>query len=153
MSDLDPNFRKFERNRDYDNVTDSVEYVNLGKESYDNIFKEAAIINATVRQLNFTIDAIDKNPSKFVKGSEGFEFALAAVTFGINALPKMKESASKILNGLTSLNPVNDFSGLDATKAPKAVDGISQTKSNLENAVAEMDKLIGKIGKLETQFK
>jgi len=152
LTDLDAKFEKFMRNPEYDNITDSIEYVEVGKENYDNLFKESAKIYATVRQLNFLLGALEKNPSMFVK-PPGFDFAQATVSFGINALPKMKESASTILSSLTSLNPSTDFTGLDAVKAPKAVSGISQTKTNLENAVGEIGKLTERLSKLADQFK
>lgn len=126
LADVSASLAAFQGQPGFDFVGDSIIYGVIEKDNYDRIFRESAMIYASIIQVNGTIDGINKGTIP----ADG-EFAIANVGFGVKDLPGMKDRITKLQAELQTLQPKSDFKGLEMKKAAKAADGINMAKKQL----------------------
>ena len=136
LSDISSSLSLYEGKTGQDFVADSISYKVIEKDSYDKIFKESALVYATIVQINGTIQGINNGTIP----TEG-DFAIANVNFALKDVPTLKDRITKLQEQLQNLKPKSDFKGLEMKKAPKAADGINLAKKQL----AESSTLLPKI--------
>jgi len=142
LGDVIPPLKSFEGNKEIDGIGKSVVYDKIGEDSYDNIFYEAAKLNATVKQLNFFTAQTKNNPDFFVDGV-GLEFknSVSKMLTSMFLEDLMKQS-SNFSGRLKQLNPKDDFTGLKASKVLAATTGIKNALSNLDDGITGLKELI-----------
>lgn len=143
LSDVSSSLKMYQGNQQYDFVGDSIVYKEVDKVDYDRVFRESAIIYATIVQVSGTVDGLNSN-----KIPTDAEFAVANISFALKDLPDMKGRIDKLLDALKSLNPKNDFKGLEMKKAPKATEGINISKKQLTAAADKLPKLLEDVNEL-----
>jgi hypothetical protein len=148
LGDAVPAMKLFEGNEQYDAVTGKVTYEETGMPSYDEIFRQIALLNASIKQYKYLMDRLSKDESgefkeKLIVGV-GVEFYKNALM----SLTNMNKSAPGLQKQIAALNPQKDFTGLNAVKAPSVVTAISESVKNLEEAVNEIPKLMESFSKL-----
>ncbi|MCB8963841.1 MAG: hypothetical protein H6536_02210 [Bacteroidales bacterium] len=129
LSDVSASLAQYEGKQGQDFVSNTIIYKEVGKDSYDKIFKESAVIYATIVQTNGTIDGINTGTIP----TDG-EFATANVTFALKDIPTMKDRIAELQKQLQNLKPKDDFKGLEMKKAPVAADGINMAQKQLTEA-------------------
>ncbi len=67
LSDLDSKFSSYENKEGFDGIKKSVTYSVTGKPNYDTVFKESANMAAILKQINFALDKMNKNPEETLK--------------------------------------------------------------------------------------
>jgi hypothetical protein len=76
LSDISASLSLFEGVEGQDFVGNTITYKVIEKDSYDKLFKESALVYATIVQVNGTIDGINKGTiatdSDFAKANIGF---------------------------------------------------------------------------------
>ncbi|MGE0079036.1 MAG: hypothetical protein AB7S48_14350 [Bacteroidales bacterium] len=126
LSDLSSSLSPFEGVDGQDFVANTILYKVIEKDYYDKVFKESAMVYATIVQVNGTIEGI--NNGKIATDSE---FAMANIGFAMQDIPELKDRITKLQEQLQNLKPKEDFKGLEMKKAGKAADGINIAKKQL----------------------
>ena len=143
LSDVSSSLKMYQGNEQYDFVGDTIVYKEVDKVDYDRVFRESAIIYATIVQVGATVDGLNSN-----KIPTDAEFAVATIGFAVKDLPDMKDRIDNLLNALKSLNPKSDFKGLEMKKAPKATEGINMAKKQLTVSADRLPKLLEDVNEL-----
>ena len=146
LTDVSNSLKKYQGNKDYDFVGNSIIYKVVEKTNYDNIFKESAIIYATIKQVRGCVDAI--NTEKIPVTTE---FAIANIAFANKDLPEMKEKIKRLLDAIEKLNPKNDFKKTEMKKAATAAEGIKIAKNQLSESSKELPKLLDDLKGISTK--
>jgi hypothetical protein len=136
LSDISASLSAFEGVAGQDFVVNNVTYKIVDKEKYDKVFKESALVYATILQVNGTIEGVNNGTIP----TDG-DFAKANVGFATKDIPEMKARIEKLQEQLKTLKPKDDFKGLEMKKAPKAADGINIAQKQL----TESSNLLPKI--------
>ncbi|MFN3427204.1 MAG: hypothetical protein ACK41G_06520 [Candidatus Thermochlorobacter sp.] len=153
LGDVLPSLKLLQGLPNFDAIGETVKYTTLGNAKYDDVFKEAAEMNAKTKEAKFLVSKYGKDPGSFAtnvakdlgeKAKELMDFKtllkeLAAM------LNKNNARASDMLKQLSGLNPADDFSPLDLDAVRKAIE---QYKTNLEEVTANAPALIDEIAKL-----
>jgi hypothetical protein len=135
LNDIMPALKTFEGNPEIDGIFKSVIYDQIGKDSYDDLFFQAAKMNATIKQLNFFISQSKKNPAFFADGA-GLQFKKEATSLLTPTFIKdFTKQSNDLSERLTGFNPKNDFTGFKMSKIPSAITGIKNATNNLAEAV------------------
>jgi hypothetical protein len=136
LSDISASLSIFQGVEGQDFVGNSVAYKVVGKEKYDNVFKESALVYATIMQVNGTIEGINKGTI-----ATDSDFAKANIGFATKDIPEMKGRIEKLQEQLKTLKPKDDFKGMEMKKVPMAADGINLAQKQL----TESSNLLPKI--------
>lgn len=136
LSDISASLTMYEGVSGQDFVGNSVAYKFVDKDKYDKIFKESAVVYATLLQVDGTIKGINDGSIP----TEG-DFATANIGFALKDIPEMKDRITKLQEQLQNLKPKDDFKGLEMKKAPKAADGINTAKKQLAEASSMLPKI------------
>ncbi len=137
LSDVSSSLKNFQGNKEYDFVGDTIIYKEISKQNYDDVFKEAAFIYATIVEVSGSVDGINNNTIPV-----DAEFAVASISFAVKDLPKMKDKVDNLLKAIQKLNPKNDFKGLQKKKIPKAATGIKIAKKQLTESKNKLPELL-----------
>ncbi|MEM9897326.1 MAG: hypothetical protein AAF789_13235, partial [Bacteroidota bacterium] len=116
LSMVSETLASFEGNPEFDFLGDSITYTQIGKEKYDNIFSESAIMYATVVQMDGAL-------KKMEAGQLGPKdpFSIAAKAYAATSLPGFITRAEELLSSATELQPKTDFPGIkEKAKIPRA---------------------------------
>ena len=128
LSQVSSTLASFE-NSENDYIKDSIVYREAGKANYDNFFKESAILYATLVQLTNT-----KQQMKDGKVDKESAFGVATLAVIAEKTVTLEKDLNR-LNGLAgSLNPNNDFKGMDKRKLPEATKGMTIATKQLGGA-------------------
>ncbi len=136
LSDISASLSVFQGVDGQDFVGNSVAYKVVGKDKYDNVFKESALVYATIMQVNGTIEGINKGTIP----TDG-DFAKANIGFATKDIPEMKARIEKLQEQLKTLKPKDDFKGLEMKKVPKAADGINLAQKQLTESSSLLPKI------------
>jgi len=136
LSDISASLSAFQGVEGQDFVGNTITYKVLDKEKYDKIFKESALVYATIMQVNGAIEGINKGTI-----ATDSDFAKANIGFATKDIPEMKARIEKLQEQLKTLKPKDDFKGLEMKKVPKAADGINLAQKQL----TESSNLLPKI--------
>jgi hypothetical protein len=153
LGDIFPTLKVLQGVPNIDAIGETVKYKTVGKANYDEIFKEAAEINARTKQTKFLVGKYGKDPASFgANAAKGLGDKASDITDFKKLLPMLLQSLNKdngrvadLLKRLSGLKPQDDFSALDVNGVIAA---INQAKTNLEETAADAPKLIEEIGKL-----
>lgn len=148
LEDVSSSLAEFQDNETYNFIGDSIAFEKPGKEKYDNIFKESAVVYATIVQVQRTLKAINAEEVKLMS-----DFAVASVKFAVLDLPKMNEKVEKLQADIKLLNPKEDFKGKDVRKAPKAANGIKQAGEQLASALKLLPDVLSELNTIAEKMK
>lgn len=137
LSDVSSLLTKFEGDEKYDFVKEEITYKEIEEEKYDEVYKESAIIYATVKQVRETVDGI--NDGKIDANSE---FAIICIGFAVKDLPDMDNRINTLLEKTKTMKPKDDFKGKNLRKVGKAGDGLNTSKKQLNESAALLPKLL-----------
>lgn len=136
LSDISASLSLFEGIEGQDFVGNTITYKVIEKDSYDKLFKESALVYATVVQVNGTIDGINKGTI-----TTDSDFAKANIGFALKDVPELKDRITKLQEQLQNLKPKEDFKGLEMKKAPKAAEGIDLAKKQLAESSSMLPQI------------
>ncbi len=136
LSDVSASLSMYQGVAGQDFVGESIIYKIVEKATYDKVFKESALVYATLVQVDGTIKGINEGTIP----TEG-EFATANIGFALQDIPGMKDRIAKLQEQLKNLKPKDDFKGLEMKKAPKAADGIKMANDHLAKSSAMLPSI------------
>lgn len=138
LGDIHPIFLKYEDNKELNFVKDSIKYYRIAISNYDYLFKEAAVIYASVKQLSGSVSVI-------ISGDFDIDFALDVAEFG-ETLPELIQRVVDLQVITVGLKPLKDFRSLKTIrKVPPATKGLSLATKQLLFASKELPKLTKKL--------
>lgn len=137
LTEVSETLKQFEGNEEYDFVKSSIVYKEIESDNYDKIFKESAVIYATITQVKGTLGLINEEKVELKS-----EFAILSIAFAAKDLPNLKEKITDLQDAIAELNPKNDFKGRNMAKAPKATAGIQIANEHLSNSLKELPELL-----------
>jgi hypothetical protein len=144
LGDLSDGFGVFAGEPRYDALVGGVGYMQIGKENYDGLFYNSALLVAQLRQLRFVVDGFEAG--RFRPDDAGDLAYLRSMTrFGLLSLPDIPTTASNLLSDLASLNPTSDFGLTDAMKVEGTLRGLNETRKNLQTVGTEAKGLLGSL--------
>ena len=109
-------------------------------EKYENLFKDAAVLLATVKQTRWILQGIDEG--KFTAAD-----VKPLIEFSLRKLPALAEDGQKLVADAQSLNPANDLAA-HPFKIGAVVGGIAEMIGTVGSAVAEIPELLAALGGL-----
>lgn len=136
LSDISASLSVYEGVAGQDFIGNSITFKVVEKEKYDKVFKESALVYATMIQINGTIEGINSGTIP----TEG-DFAKANIGFAIKDIPEMKGRIERLQEQIKVLNPKDDFKGLEMKKAPRAADGINHAQKQLTESTNLLPKI------------
>ncbi len=153
LGDVFPSLKLLQGLPNFDAIGETIKYTTVGDAEYDNLFKEAAELNAKTRQTKFLVSKYGKDPGSFATNAAKDLGEKAKDLMSFNtllkelsaALQKDNTRAAELLKKLSGLNPADKFSPLDLDAIRKAIE---QCKANLEGVTTNAPALIDEIGKL-----
>lgn len=137
LSEVSSLLSKFEGDEKYDFVKDEIIYKYIEEQKYDEVYKESAIIYATLKQVRETVDGI--NDETIPADSE---FAILCIGFAVADLPDMDDRINTLLAEIKTMEPKDDFKGKKIRKVGKAVDGLNISKKQLKESSALLPVLL-----------
>jgi hypothetical protein len=127
-SELDAKFKAWDGDANpFNSDSYRVRYGNCGLESVDSFAKDAARLDAVVGMTRFVIDEIGKGNADAIAAAPALVGLLKAVPTDGQALIEKGKAMPDTLP--------NEVSGADAMKLPKCLPLVSDSLSNLQNAV------------------
>lgn len=136
LSDISASLSAYEGIEGQDFVGNSITFKVVDKEKYDKVFKESALVYATMIQVNGTIEGINNGTIP----TDG-DFAKTNIAFAVKDVPDMKGRIEKLQEQIKALNPKDDFKGLEMKKAPRAADGINHAQKQLTESTNLLPKI------------
>ena len=144
LTDLNPRMAEFQGDSIYDNVTNRVSYSTYGVPKYDKLFKEAALTSATLSQIRFSLERVMGDSLRFPADPRSAKFGVDMVLMAKKQVPELVGRVKTIVTGAMALNPVADFSGPAALKAP----GVAVSLKNALTDMSSASQDLVQIGKL-----
>ena len=147
LGDVSDELKEYEETK-YDLIGKEITYKDIGEDKYDDIFKESALIFATVKQVSKTLDGINEETLSVEAG-----YAKNFIDFAVSDLPEMEDRAEELLDNAQNLNPEDDFSGFrGAAKAPKATSGLKSSTDRLNTSIEKLPSLIEDVTELSKKL-
>jgi len=113
-----------------------IKYQQPGVQKYDDFFKDVAMVSGTVTETRFVVNQVNE-------GKITMADALPVVTFGLTALPKMKDKIPGLIDQAEAFKPKDDFPGFrNKMKIPGVVSGLARAGTTLKDSATEIPDLL-----------
>src|SRR5690606_16118636 len=106
-----------------DYIKDTILYSNIDRANYDQYFKMCAEGFATMVQLNTTIVKLNEGEL-----SKDDEFVKATLVFAARRMAGLEAELKRIEALDKTLDPENDFKGIEKRKQPGAIKGLVRSR-------------------------
>ncbi len=150
-------------------------YVEKGNEgkfaSYNDIFKQSAVLQANARQMKFGLNKIKSgevkmsvkidpsmisggprgiaaNTSKIATTDEQTKFGFKVLESVLKAKDEMKGKVEALTSKISGLKPQEDFKGKEAASVGTVLDGIKQAQASLNSATSDLEESVKILGEL-----
>jgi hypothetical protein len=142
LGDLSSGLSSFAGDPIYDNVSQQVSYKKYGIPKYDNVFRDAAMTSATVRQLRFSLERVVGESESFPANARSTQFGLKMIEMATKQVPRLPQRVNSVITNLKALSPSKDFQGLDIGKVPSVAKSINGAVIDMTNATQDLIQIV-----------